>query len=95
MPPPRCALPGLNMLDLGFPNQRAVGKKPRVWPTRMRGQEVLYDGVIILIDMVDPCWIWTCVLQYPMDPGHEIGCECHLPGTGYEPSRSRRFSSLT
>jgi hypothetical protein len=60
MPPPRRALPGLNMLDLGFPNQRAVGKKPRVWPTRMRGQEVLYDGVIILIDMVDPCWIWTC-----------------------------------
>jgi hypothetical protein len=82
------------MVDLRLPDQRTIGKEPRVWTAWMRGKKVLYDRIIILIGMVNPRRVWTRVVQRPMDLGHEVWCECHLPSSPHEPSPDRGITSL-
>jgi hypothetical protein len=39
----------LDMLQIGLPDQGTIGDQPSVWPARMRGNQALYEGVVVLV----------------------------------------------
>ena len=72
VPPPR-----LDVLQLGLPDQGAIGEEPRVRPAGMRGDEASHESVVILVGVVGPGRIRAGILQDAMDLRHMPGRERH------------------
>ena len=75
------APPRLHMLQLGLPNQGAIGKESCVRPARMRREQALHEGVIVFIRMIGPGWIGAGILQDAMDLRHVLRRECQVPAS--------------